>query len=95
MGPIRSLYEEGGELESLGAQQTSEGDPIILRPVQISDCGGYSSLPIHFIVTEFSGVTACPLRFLLLYHFFFVWRQSLFSYPRCTCRRYGVWYTYG
>lgn len=63
MGPIRSLYEEGGELESLGAQQTSEGDPIILRPVQISDCGGYSSLPIHFIVTEFSGVTACPLRF--------------------------------
>lgn len=39
MGPIRSLYEEGGDFERAVAQDTSGGAPIILRPVQLSDCG--------------------------------------------------------
>lgn len=39
MGPIRSLYEEGGDFERAVEQEASGGAPIILRPVQLSDCG--------------------------------------------------------
>lgn len=35
MGPLRSLYEQEGDLERALVQQT----PMVLRPVQISDCG--------------------------------------------------------
>lgn len=35
MGPVRSLYEQEGDLESTLLQQT----PVVLRPVQMFDCG--------------------------------------------------------
>lgn len=35
MGPVRSLYEQEGDLERALLQQT----PMVLRPVQTSDCG--------------------------------------------------------
>lgn len=35
MGPIRCLYEQEGDLETALLQQT----PVVLRPVQMSDCG--------------------------------------------------------
>lgn len=42
MGPVRSLYEQQGGLERTVMQQTSGGGPVILRPVQMSDCGKQS-----------------------------------------------------
>ena len=38
MGPIRSLYEQEGDLER-ALQQPPEGEAVTLRPVQMSDCG--------------------------------------------------------
>lgn len=39
MGPVRSLYEQEGELERAVMQKSSGGGPLTLRPVQMSDCG--------------------------------------------------------
>lgn len=39
MGPVRSLYEQQGGLERAVMQQPSGGGPVMLRPVQMSDCG--------------------------------------------------------
>lgn len=38
MGPIRSLYEQEGDLER-ALLQPPGGAPVVLRPVQMSDCG--------------------------------------------------------
>lgn len=37
MGPIRSLYEQEGELEKMVMQQGET--PVTLRAVRMSDCG--------------------------------------------------------
>lgn len=42
MGPVRSLYEQQGGLERAVMQQPSGGGPVMLRPVQMSDCGKQS-----------------------------------------------------
>lgn len=39
MGPVRSLYEQEGELERAVMEQPSVGSPVMLRPVKMSDCG--------------------------------------------------------
>ena len=39
MGPVRSLYEQQGGLERAVMQQPSGGGPVMLRPVDMSDCG--------------------------------------------------------
>ncbi|CAM9242732.1 unnamed protein product, partial [Laminaria digitata] len=45
MGPVRSLYEQQGGLERAVMQQPSGGGPVMLRPVQMSDCDtAYSTL---------------------------------------------------
>lgn len=38
MGPIRSLYEQEGDLER-ALLQPPGGAPVMLRPVEMSDCG--------------------------------------------------------
>lgn len=42
MGPVRSLYEQQGGLERAVMQQPSGGGSLMLRPVQMSDCGKQS-----------------------------------------------------
>lgn len=39
MGPVRSLYEQERDLEGALLQHPSGGGAVMLRPVQMSDCG--------------------------------------------------------
>lgn len=47
MGPLRSLYEQEGELERAVMRQASGGGAVMLRPVQMSDCGKQDMLPLY------------------------------------------------